>query len=64
MATMREAMVNDTARREADFAISRLQQVRATLSFRVTLPFRGKGSFKEDDHGHHAKEVGTVGHAA
>ncbi|WP_201842159.1 ATP synthase F1 subunit epsilon [Microvirga zambiensis] len=32
--TMREAMGNDRARREADFAISRLEQVKATLSFK------------------------------
>jgi F-type H+-transporting ATPase subunit epsilon len=31
--TMREVMRDDKARREADFAISRLAQVRATLSF-------------------------------
>lgn len=31
--TMREAMRDDGTRREADFALSRLQQVRATLSF-------------------------------
>jgi F-type H+-transporting ATPase subunit epsilon len=31
--TMREAMRDDRARRESDFAISRLEQVRATLSF-------------------------------
>lgn len=31
--TMREAMRDDRARREADFALSRLEQVRATLSF-------------------------------
>jgi F-type H+-transporting ATPase subunit epsilon len=30
--TMREVMRDDLARREADFAISRLQQVRTTLS--------------------------------
>jgi F-type H+-transporting ATPase subunit epsilon len=31
--TMREAMRDDRARREADFAISRLEQVKTTLSF-------------------------------
>ena len=31
--TMREAMLDDRARREADFALSRLGQVKATLSF-------------------------------
>ncbi|WP_114947968.1 ATP synthase F1 subunit epsilon [Microvirga calopogonii] len=31
--TMREAMRDERARREADFAISRLEQVKATLSF-------------------------------
>lgn len=31
--TMREAMQDDSARREADFALSRLEQVRTTLSF-------------------------------
>ena len=31
--TMREAMRDDRARREADFALSRLEQVKATLSF-------------------------------
>jgi F-type H+-transporting ATPase subunit epsilon len=31
--TMREAIRDDPARREADFALSRLEQVRATLSF-------------------------------
>lgn len=31
--TMREAMSDDRARREADFALSRLEQVKATLSF-------------------------------
>lgn len=31
--TMREAMRDDRARREADFAINRLEQVRTTLSF-------------------------------
>ncbi|MBB4042067.1 F-type H+-transporting ATPase subunit epsilon [Microvirga flocculans] len=31
--TMREGMRDDKARREADFALSRLEQVRTTLSF-------------------------------
>jgi F-type H+-transporting ATPase subunit epsilon len=31
--TMREAMRDDKARMEADFALGRLEQVRATLSF-------------------------------
>lgn len=31
--TMREGMRDDRARREADFAISRLEQVKTTLSF-------------------------------
>ena len=31
--TMRDAMRDDTARREADIALGRLEQVRATLSF-------------------------------
>jgi F-type H+-transporting ATPase subunit epsilon len=31
--TMRDATADDNARREADFALSRLEQVKATLSF-------------------------------
>jgi F-type H+-transporting ATPase subunit epsilon len=31
--TIRDATLDDSARREADFALSRLEQVKATLSF-------------------------------
>jgi F-type H+-transporting ATPase subunit epsilon len=38
--TMRDATRDDRARREADFAISRLEQARATLSIRKKVSYR------------------------
>ena len=38
--TMRDATRDDRARREADFAMSRMEQVKATLSIRMKVSYR------------------------